>query len=156
VLERVGPVLPAPGPSRLMRQTRPDTVDDYLALARQLFNKRGNEKQIIELMRDSIALKPTALAYFYRAKAKHDSGDVVGAMNDYNEAMRLNPNLGAKAKTRGRSTGESISNRAMAMRLAMEKLPQGAAVISKNCQDVQMGPDNYKYRCTVEYTTDGL
>ncbi len=94
-----------------MRQTRPDTVDDYLALARQLFRKRGNEKQIIELMRDSIALKPTDLAYFYRAKA---------------------------------------------MRLAMEKLPQGAAVIDKRCEDIPMGPDNDKHRCVVDYTTDAV
>jgi len=155
-LQPLDPIMPVPSPSKLMHQTRPDTADDYLALARQLFNKRGNEKQIINLMRDSIALKPTALAYFYRAKAKHDSGDVVGAMNDYNEALRLNPSFGTKVKQRGRSTGESISDRAMAMRLAMEKLPMGAAVINKSCQEIKMGPDNYKYRCTVEFTNEGL
>ncbi|MEB3234783.1 MAG: trypsin-like peptidase domain-containing protein [Cyanobacteriota bacterium] len=145
-----------PVASRLMRQTRPETADDYLAQARQLFNARGNEQQIIELMRDSIALKPTALAYFYRAKAKNDRGDVMGAMNDFNEAMRLNPAIGAKATRRGRSTGESSQGKEMAMRLAMEELPKGAAVIEKSCQDVQVGPDNYKTRCTVVYTTDVL
>lgn len=150
------PVAFTPAPSQLMLQRRPESADDYLAQARQLFSKRGNEQQIVELMRDSIALKPTALAYFYRAKAKHDKGDVMGAMNDYNDALRLNPAIGAKSAQRGSMTGESIQGKVMATRLAMEKLPRGAAVIDTSCRDVQMGPDNYKTRCVVTFTTDAL
>lgn len=156
--EQARPELTSPqlSASRLMRQRRPETADDYLAQARQLFNRSGNEREIIELMRDSIALHPTALAYFYRAKARHDSGDVMGAMNDYNDALRLNPSIGAKAVQRGRATGESKQGKVVAMRLAMEKLPRGAAVIDQRCQDVQTGPDDYKTRCTIDYTTDVL
>ena len=61
-------------------------------LSNDLFNKLN--KEIIENFSEAITKDPdNYLFYLERGKAKHDFGDYVGAIKDFNSSLRLNPDL---------------------------------------------------------------
>ena len=49
----------------------------------------------------------------------------------------------------GSSTADSIWDRSNALQRAMEAMPAGATVTKQNCQTLEIGLDNTRYRCTV-------
>ena len=58
--------------------------------------KRLNNKfnrELISNFSKALSKKPDdSLFYLERGKAKHDYGDYVGAINDFNDSLKLNPN----------------------------------------------------------------
>ncbi|WP_216902844.1 hypothetical protein [Synechococcus sp. CCY 9618] len=54
----------------------------------------------------------------------------------------------------GSVTAESIFDRQATRQRAMEQVPKGARVTRTLCEDLEVGMDNTRYRCTVFYTTD--
>ena len=67
------------------------TADDYLAQAKAIAGRRGKAAEVISLSNKSIAIKPTADGFFYRAYAKMEKKDYNGAINDLNKAISINP-----------------------------------------------------------------
>jgi hypothetical protein len=58
----------------------------------------------------------------------------------------------------GSSTAESVWSRENALERARQGVPEGATITGDHCQEMEVGMDNYRYRCTVEYdpaATDG-
>jgi hypothetical protein len=51
----------------------------------------------------------------------------------------------------GSATAESIWDRAHALEQARQQVPQGAVVTRERCQEIEVGLDNIRYRCTVEW-----
>ena len=49
----------------------------------------------------------------------------------------------------GSATADSIWDRQNALQRAMEAMPAGATVTQQNCQTLEIGLDNIRYRCTV-------
>ncbi len=52
----------------------------------------------------------------------------------------------------GSATAESIFNRQATRQQAMEQVPKGARVTRTVCEELEVGLDNTRYRCTVYYT----
>ena len=67
------------------------TADDYLAQARSILVNKGAEDKVIKLINQSLSIKASVSAYFYRAFAKHGLGDNQGAIADYTEGLAINP-----------------------------------------------------------------
>ncbi len=59
--------------------------------------------------------------------------------------------LGAPALA-GSVSADSVWDRANATQRAMQQVPAGATVTTTRCQEISVGMDNFRYRCTVEYT----
>lgn len=53
----------------------------------------------------------------------------------------------------GSATAESIWDRGAARQRAMEQVPKGARVTRTVCEELAVGRDNTRYRCSVFYTT---
>ena len=51
----------------------------------------------------------------------------------------------------GSATAESIWDRAHALEQARQQVPQGAVVTRERCQEIEVGLDNIRYRCSVEW-----
>lgn len=51
----------------------------------------------------------------------------------------------------GSATAESIWDRSHALQEAMQQVPAGATVTDQRCQELEVGLDNFRYRCTVEW-----
>jgi hypothetical protein len=49
----------------------------------------------------------------------------------------------------GSATADSIWDRKNALQRAMQAMPAGATVTKQNCQTLEIGLDNTRYRCTV-------
>lgn len=49
----------------------------------------------------------------------------------------------------GSATADSIWDRKNALQRAMEAMPAGATVTKQNCETLEIGLDNTRYRCTV-------
>jgi hypothetical protein len=54
----------------------------------------------------------------------------------------------------GSATAESIFNRQATRQRAMEQVPKGARVTRTTCEELEVGLDNTRYRCTVFYTSE--
>ncbi|MCP9916177.1 hypothetical protein [Cyanobium sp. ATX 6F1] len=59
--------------------------------------------------------------------------------------------LGAPALA-GSVTADSVWDRTNATQRAMQQVPAGATVTTTRCQEISVGMDNSRYRCTVEFT----
>ena len=87
-------------------QTENKSADDFLVEAFNLFGDQDKALEMLMLSKKSIALKPTALGYTLIGKAKSDLGDINSALEEYEKALLLNPDIElalkfkAKAKTR--------------------------------------------------------
>ncbi len=53
----------------------------------------------------------------------------------------------------GSVTAESVFNRQATRQRAMSQVPKGAKVTRTVCEEVEVGMDNTRYRCSVFYTT---
>ncbi len=53
----------------------------------------------------------------------------------------------------GSVTAESVFNRQATRQRAMSQVPKGATVTRTVCEEVEVGMDNTRYRCSVYYTT---
>ena len=53
----------------------------------------------------------------------------------------------------GSVTAESVFNRQATRQEAKSQVPKGATVTRTVCEDLEVGMDNTRYRCTVFYTT---
>ena len=51
----------------------------------------------------------------------------------------------------GSATSESIWDRRHALQEALQQVPPGANVTDQRCQELEVGLDNLRYRCTVEW-----
>jgi hypothetical protein len=51
----------------------------------------------------------------------------------------------------GSATAESIWDRTNALERAREQVPAGATVTRERCQEIEVGLDNIRYRCSVEW-----
>jgi len=69
----------------------PSSADDFLVEARTLAGKKGREQDVIRLSSKALEMIQSAEAYFIRAYARDDLGDSQGAIDDYSQAIRLNP-----------------------------------------------------------------
>ncbi|MCP9929499.1 hypothetical protein KBY82_01730 [Cyanobium sp. AMD-g] len=59
----------------------------------------------------------------------------------------------AGAARAGSVTAESIFDRQATRQQARSQVPKGATVTRTVCEDLEVGMDNTRYRCTVFYTT---
>ena len=64
-------------------------------LKKSLQNKSNNiNREIIENYSKAISRDPNNFFFYLeRGKAKHDYGDFKGAINDFNQSFKINPNL---------------------------------------------------------------
>ena len=53
----------------------------------------------------------------------------------------------------GSVTAESVFDRQATSQQAKSQVPKGATVTRTVCEDLEVGLDNTRYRCTVYYTT---
>ena len=53
----------------------------------------------------------------------------------------------------GSVTAESIFDRQATRQQAKSQVPKGATITRTVCEDLEVGMDNTRYRCTVFYTT---
>jgi hypothetical protein len=51
----------------------------------------------------------------------------------------------------GSATAESIWSRENALEQARQQMPPGATVTREHCQEIEVGLDNLRYRCSVEW-----
>ncbi|MFQ6537277.1 MULTISPECIES: hypothetical protein [Aphanothece] len=61
--------------------------------------------------------------------------------------------LPAPAVLAGSITSSSVWNRENALQRAREQMPAGATVTRERCEEIGVGFDNFRYRCTVWFTT---
>ncbi|WP_216908479.1 hypothetical protein [Synechococcus sp. CCY 0621] len=59
----------------------------------------------------------------------------------------------AGAARAGSVTAESIFDRQATRQQARSQVPKGATITRTVCEDLEVGMDNTRYRCTVFYTT---
>lgn len=59
--------------------------------------------------------------------------------------------LGAAPSRAGSVTADSVWDRGDARQRALQQVPKGATVTETRCQDLEIGVDNVRYRCTVRY-----
>ena len=74
-------------------QTKNESADDFLVEAFNLFGDKDKALEMLMLSKKSIALKPTALGYTLIGKAKEDLGDTNSALEEYEKALLLNPDI---------------------------------------------------------------
>jgi hypothetical protein len=72
----------------------------------------------------------------------------LGLLGSISAASLLLLGLPARA---GSATAESIWDRSHALQEAMQQVPAGATVTDQRCQELEVGLDNFRYRCTVEW-----
>ena len=89
------------GAAVVASSTQATTADDYLAQAKSLLGKQGSEQEVIRLSNQSLAIRQSDDAYYYRAYAKDDLGDKQGAIADYNQAIAINPQFANAYTGRG-------------------------------------------------------
>ena len=53
----------------------------------------------------------------------------------------------------GSVTAESVFDRQATRQQARSQVPKGATITRTVCEDIEVGMDNTRYRCTVFYTT---
>jgi hypothetical protein len=63
------------------------------------------------------------------------------------------PLLGSPPALAGTITASSIWNKANALEKARQQMPAGSTVTAEHCQEVEVGMGNFRYPCTVEYST---
>jgi hypothetical protein len=62
--------------------------------------------------------------------------------------------LGAPSAGRaGSVSADSTWNEDNARQRAIQQVPRGATITGSECQTISVGQANFRYRCTVEYTT---
>ncbi len=69
------------------------TSDDYLAEAYSNFQNNEKPLKILKLAKQSLALNKSALGYTLMGIAKNDLSDTEGAMEAYDEALKINENI---------------------------------------------------------------
>ena len=60
--------------------------------------------------------------------------------------------LAAAPALAGSVTADSVMDRAGARQEAMSQIPKNATITRTKCQDIEVGLDNIRYRCTVWYS----
>jgi hypothetical protein len=61
--------------------------------------------------------------------------------------------LAGPAVLAGSITSSSVWNRENALQRARDQMPAGATVTRERCEEIGVGFDNFRYRCTVWFTT---
>ena len=61
--------------------------------------------------------------------------------------------LGPSAALAGTAIGESIWDKANAIARAKQAVPAGAVVTDTRCQSIEVGLGNYRYICTLTFTS---
>lgn len=67
--------------------------------------------------------------------------------------MLLGLSLAAGPALAGSITADSVMDKSGARQEALEQVPKGATITRTKCQEIEIGMDNIRYRCTVWYTT---
>ncbi len=70
--------------------------------------------------------------------------------------LLLGLSLAAGPALAGSITADSGMDKAGARQDAMEQVPKGATITRTKCQEIEIGMDNIRYRCTVWYTKPPL
>ncbi|MCX5967843.1 MAG: hypothetical protein NTV57_09430 [Cyanobacteria bacterium] len=65
--------------------------------------------------------------------------------------LLLGLSLAAGPALAGSITADSVMDKAGARQDAMEQVPKGATITRTRCQEIEIGMDNIRYRCTVWY-----
>jgi len=91
----------ASGAAVVASSTQATTADDYLAQAEALLGKKGSEQEVIRLAGKVLLISQSADAYFYRAYAKANIGDSIGAIDDYGRVISIDPKDSAAYFNRG-------------------------------------------------------
>ena len=86
-------------------QTKNESADDFLVEAFNLFGDKDKALEMLMLSKKSIALKPTALGYTLIGKAKEDLGDTYSALEEYEKALLLNPDIELALKFKAQTKG---------------------------------------------------
>jgi len=77
------------------------TADDYLAMARRLFDQPNRDREIIRLASLSLKNTESAEAYFLRGFSYEEIGQTQLAVEDLNNSIRLNPSFMRALRYRG-------------------------------------------------------
>ena len=77
------------GAAVVASSTQANTADDYLAQVKALLGKKGSEQEVIRLTNQMLTTRQSAEAYFYRAYAKSELGDMQGAITDYRAPRKI-------------------------------------------------------------------
>lgn len=67
------------------------TIDDYLAKKRSIFNKKGKEKELLNIAKKSLELEENSEGYFYKGYAYYQLGNYTKAINNFSKAISVNP-----------------------------------------------------------------
>jgi hypothetical protein len=91
--------------------------------------------------RSAPALHPSALATLGRRCAAALAGLAL-----------IELSLAAAPALAGSVTADSVMDRSGARQEAMSQVPKNATITRTQCQDIEIGLDNIRYRCTVFYS----
>ncbi len=64
--------------------------------------------------------------------------------------------LAATPALAGSITADTVMDKSGARQAAMSQVPRGATITRTRCQEIEIGLDNIRYRCTVWYTEPPL
>ena len=90
----------------VLTSNEPTTSDDYLAIARASEGISGREQTVIRLVDQALKLRRSNLGYLLRANAKLALGDKQAAINAYDKALLIDPNLTSAFTNRGTAKAE--------------------------------------------------
>ncbi|MDA7435790.1 tetratricopeptide repeat-containing serine protease family protein [Synechococcus sp. AH-601-C19] len=126
------------GQTVVAANTQATSADDYLAQAKAVLNKRGQERKVIRLSSQALSIQPSARGYSYRGIAKIGLKDYQGAISDYNKAIEINPNYSDAYTNRG---------------IARSRLADYLGAIDDSSQAIKIDPQHsvaYASRCNAK------
>lgn len=133
-------------------------AEALLEQARQLVGQTGREQEVIRLTTQSLALKSSAPAYFYRGLAKADLGDGQGAIADFDKVLEIDPqvvvayiNRAIAKRKLGDNRGAIIDfDKALAINSKMAISYNGRGVAKRNLGDIKGAIADYSQALAID------